>query len=81
MTFAFRSPLGGLEIVVDGPGQRCPLQTLIGVMVAAMAQAEVKVAPTPYGSDALQTSVVGDRYRSGVSHAVHLLNLGTPVDA
>ena len=46
-SLAFAPILSGLEVVVDRPEQRRPLEALLGAVVAAMARAEAEVPPEP----------------------------------
>ena len=66
VSFAFRPLLGGREITIYGPKQHGPLQTLLGVMIATVAEAEAEIAPAPLGRHPLQAAVIIE----GIEHDI-----------
>ena len=65
LAFPFTPFLSGREVVVEGPDQRGPLQTLGGEVIAAAAQPEPEVAPAPLGRDANQACIIGPTMDQG----------------
>src|SRR5215210_6688140 len=57
-SLAFAPILSGLEVVVDRPEQRGPLEALLGAMVTAMTRALAEVPPEPLGRGPAEAPVV-----------------------